>query len=100
MSTNKWTPEDNFYNGYSLYHYFGYGPEGELNLTANMLQKEGFPDDPDLVKATLELTRDLSNKILRDCKPEIREYEVITKRKIVVGGVIPAHIQLAKAFVI
>jgi len=100
MSKNEWFPPDDFYTGYSLYQHFGYGPEGELNLTRNMLQKEGYPADIDLVKETLELTRDLANKIQEICESEIKEYEKITRREFIVGGVVPSHIQIAKAIVI
>ena len=100
MSKKEWFPPDDFYNGYSLYQHFGYGPEGELNLTNNMLQKEGYPTDIDVIKETLELTRDLANKIQETCKSEIKVYEKITRRAFIVGGVVPSHVQIAKAIVI
>lgn len=100
MSKKEWFPSDDFYNGYSLYQHLGYGPEGELNLTSNMLQKEGYPVDINVIKETLELTRDLANKIQETCESEIKAYEKITRRAFIVGGVVPSHIQIAKAVVI
>lgn len=100
MSERKWIPPDDFYKGYSLYQHFGYGPQGELNLTINMLQKEGYPIDNSLVKDTLELTRELVYKIQEICGKEIEEYERIAKRKLLVGGVVPFDVQIAKAIII
>lgn len=100
MNEKEWFPPDNFYNGYSLYQHFGYGPEGELNLTRNILQKEGYPASINLIKETLELTRDLAGKIQETCESEVKAYEKITKRAFIVGGVVPSHIQIAKAIVI
>lgn len=100
MSKKEWFPPDDFYNGYSLYQHFGYGPEGELNLTNNMLQREGYIADINLIKETLELTRDLANKIQETCKSELNLYEETTRRAFIVGGVVPSHVQIAKAIVI
>jgi len=100
MSITEWFPPDDFYEGYSLYHHFGYGPEEELNITSYMLRKEGYPVDIDIVRATLELTRDLANKIQKTCKSEIATYEERTRVALVVGGVVPAPVQIAKAIVI
>jgi len=79
MNEKEWFPPDNFYNGYSLYQHFGYGPEGELNLTRNILQKEGYPATINLIKETLELTRDLAGKIQEICESEVKAYEKITE---------------------
>jgi hypothetical protein len=100
MSEGKWVPPDDFYKGYSLYQHFGYGPEGELNLTINVLQKEGYPTDNSLAKETLELTRDLAYKIQELCETEIEEYARIAKTDLLVGGAIPFDVQIAKAVVI
>jgi hypothetical protein len=100
MRKKQWIPSDDFYSGYSLYQHFGYGPEGEFNLTSNMLQKEGYPTDFDLIKETLELTRDLAIKIHETCESEIKEYEKITRRALITGGVVPPQVQIAKAIVI
>jgi len=100
MSKKQWFPPDDFYDGYSLYQHFGYGPEGELNLISNMLQKEGYPADINVIKETLELTRDLANKIQETCESEIKTYEKITRKAFIVGGVVPSHVQIAKAIVI
>lgn len=100
MSINEWFPPDDFYDGYSLHQHFGYGPEGEFNLTNNILRKEGYPVDIDIIKETLELTRDLANEIRKTCKGEIRDYEKITRMAFVVGGAVPAHVQIAKAVVV
>jgi len=100
MSKRKKFPPDDFYDGYSLYQHFGYGPEGELNLTSNMLRIEGYSADINLVMETLELTRDLASEIQETCKSELEIYEKIMKRAFLVGGVVPSHIQIAKAIVI
>jgi len=100
MTEKKWVPPDNFYKGYSLYQHFGYGPEGELNLTINMLQKEGYPTDNSLAKETLELTRELVYKIQEICETEIEEYARIAKANLLVGGVVPFDVQIAKEIVI
>ena len=100
MSDRRWIPPDDLYKGYSLYHHFGYGPEGELNLTINMLQKEGYPTDNSLAKETLELTRDLVYKIQELCETEIEEYARIAKTNLLVGGAIPFDVQIAKAVII
>ena len=100
MIKRKWIPPDDFYNGYSLYQHFGYGPEGELNLTINMLQKEGYPTDNSLAKETLELTRELVYKIQEICETEIEEYAKMAKTNLLVGGVVPFDVQIAKAMVI
>jgi hypothetical protein len=100
MSDRKWIPPDDFYKGYSLYQHFGYGPEGELNLTINILQKEGYPTDNSLAKETLELTRGLMYKIQELCETEIEEYARIAKTNLLVGGVIPFDVQIAKAVIV
>ena len=99
-SEGKWIPPDDFYKDYSLYQHFGYGPEGELNLTINMLQKEGYPTDNSLAKETLELTRELMYKIQELCETEIEEYARIAKTDLLVGGAIPFDVQIAKAVII
>jgi len=96
MEEKKWIPPDDFYKGYSLYQHFGYGPEGELNLTKNLLTKEGYPDDNMLVKETLELTRDLVPKIQELCSEELEEFKKLTKRKGLVGGTVPFAVLIAK----
>jgi len=100
MNKKEWLPPDDFYNGYSLYQYFGYGPEGEFNLTKNILQKEGYLANANQVKETLELTRILARRIQLNCDDEIRLYEKAMRRAFVVGGVVPSHIQIAKAIVV
>lgn len=100
MSRKEWVPPDDFYEGYSLYQQFGYGPEGEFNITRNILQTEGYPIKADQIKKTLELTRDLATKIQETCEAEVDAYEKATRRAYIVGGVVPAHIQIAKAVVI
>ena len=100
MTKKEWSLPDNFYNGYSLYQHFGYGPEGEFNLTKNALQKEGYPTNVELIKETLELTNDLASTIRDMCENEIKAYEESTRRAFIAGGVVPAHIQIAKAIVI
>jgi len=100
MSFSEWLPPDDFYDGYSLYQHFGYGPEGELNLTSNMLRNEGYPVDSDTIKETLELTRELANRIQKTCRGEIRIYEKLTRSMLIVGGSVPAHVQIAKAIII
>jgi len=99
MNEKEWIPPDNFYKGYSLYQHFGYGPEGELNLTKNLLQNEGYPTDSNTIKETLELTRDLSYKIQELCETEIREYAKLCKTNLLVGGTIPFPILVAKGVV-
>lgn len=100
MSKEQWFPPDDFYDGYSLYQHFGYGPEGELNLTSSILQQEGYPTDIKIIKETLELTRDLASKIQETCENEITAYERITRGALVVGGIVPPHVQIAKAIVV
>lgn len=100
MNRKEWVPPDDFYNGYSLYQHFGYGPEGEFNLTRNILRQEGYPAEVNLIKETLELTRDLANKIQEACVTEIEAYEKATRRAYIAGGIVPAHVQIAKAVVI
>lgn len=100
MSKEHWVPPDDFYKGYSLYQQFGYGPEGEFNITRNILQQEGYPTGVGLIRETLELTRVLADKIQETCETEIDEYEKVTRRAYIAGGVVPAHIQVAKAIII
>jgi hypothetical protein len=99
MSERKWIPPDNFYEGYSLYQHFGYGPEGEYNLTLNLLQKEGYPTDNILVKETLELTKELVYKIQELCETEIQEYAKMSKTNLLVGGTVPFPVLIAKAII-
>lgn len=100
MSIKKWSPPDDFYDGYSLYQHFGYGPEGEFNLTKYILLKEGYPADVSLIKETLELTRDLANEIIKTCEVEVHDYERSLRMSLVVAGAVPAHVQIAKAIII
>lgn len=48
----------------------------------------------------MELTRDLASKIQEICENEITAYEKITRGALVVGGVVPPHVQIAKAIVV
>jgi len=92
----EWKPSDRFYPDISLTLDLGYGPEGERNITKNVLTSEGIEPDEETIKKTIELTRDVYIFLKENCEKEVQQYQQVIKEMRYVGGVIPLALALAK----
>lgn len=95
----KWTPDDDFYEGYSLWQNFGYGPPGEVARAQKELLSLGYETSIDATKELLELTRTLHKLVKNECQEEIAESRASSKRLIIAGTSPPFDVSLAFSIV-
>jgi hypothetical protein len=92
-----WQPPDNFYEGYSLWETFGYGPDGEIKRAKELLSSLGYEPTDEAVRELLELTQQLHILVKEDCKEEIEQGNRISKKLKIVGDSPPFDVWLAIA---
>lgn len=92
-----WEPDDTFYEGYSLWEDFGYGPPGEVARARKELSFLGYQASNDATKEFLELTRELYGFVRVECQQEVSKYQAASKKLVVAGGSPPFDVALAFA---
>lgn len=92
-----WQPPDNFYEGYSLWETFGYGPEGEINRARKLLSSLGYEQNEYAVKELLELTKQLHELVRAECRTEIEQGQEASKKLRIAGEATPIDVWLAIA---
>ena len=90
-----WQPPDDLYEDYSLWHTFGYGPEGEIERARKELASLGYDTSEDNIRELLELTRDLQRLVKVDCQDEVSGLSKVSKKLVVVGETPPFDVSLA-----
>lgn len=93
----EWQPPDNFYEGYSLWENFGYGPNGELKRAKKLLSSLGYAEDEEATKELLELTKQLHEYVKAECQTEIDQGRALSKQLKIAGDAPPFDVWLAIA---
>jgi len=88
-------PDDNFYEGYSLWHTFGYGPQGEVDRARKALASLGYDSSDCAIRELLELTRDLHRLVKAECQDQVVALRDRSKRLVIAGQAPPFDVSLA-----
>jgi len=92
-----WQPPDNFYEGYSLWENFGYGPSGELKRAKKLLSSLGYTENEEAVKELLQLTKQLHEYVKAECQEEIEQGHDVSKKLKITGEAPPFDVWIAIA---
>jgi len=92
----SWTPEDDFYPGFSIFEDFGITGMEEKQRVEKILQHDSIEGDSSRIKTYMELARVLMLFLREECREEIQEYSDYHRKEKFVGTTIPIELILSQ----